>query len=166
MILDDTLDAVGSRTYLNDAAKADVVVAAVASLLTLVADIAFERRSPSKKPEALFGPPSEGAAWHDVLAKLNRVGNGPRLEAQLRSHHDMAVQALGFGLWLPTDTSGSRGFDWQIGATAGPTVARPAGTSDRLCQRGDADGAHRLLAEPDAVLPAQQFSNWLRRLFG
>ena len=112
-ILDDTLDAVGSRTYLNDAAKADVVVAAVASLLTLVADIAFERRSPSKEPEALFGPSAEGAAWHDVLAKLNRVGNGARLEAQLRSHHDLAVQALGFGLWLPTDTSGSRGFDWQ-----------------------------------------------------
>ena len=54
----------------------------------------------------------------------------------------------------------------ESGATAGPTVARPAGTSDRLCQRGDADGAHRLLAEPDAVLPAQQLSNWLRRLFG
>ena len=112
-ILDDTLDAVGSRTYLNDAAKADVVVAAVGSLLTLIADIAFERRVPLKQPEVLFGSPSEGAAWHSALTKLNRVGNGARLEAELRSRHDLAVKALGFGLWSASDDSGPRIFDWD-----------------------------------------------------
>ena len=98
-ILDDTLDDTGTRTYLNDAAKADVVAASVASLLTLIADVAFGKTG-CRTPETLFGQASRTSAWNSVMTKLDRVGNGARIKAELRSRHDLAVRALGFELGL------------------------------------------------------------------
>ena len=46
-VLDETLDEAGTRVYLNDAAKVDVVAASVSSVLTLIADLAFEYRRPA-----------------------------------------------------------------------------------------------------------------------
>ena len=53
-ILEDALDETGSREYINDAAKIDVVAASAAAVLTLIADVAFEHEA-SPPPEELFG---------------------------------------------------------------------------------------------------------------
>ncbi len=100
-ILEDTLDETGTREYINDAAKVDVVAASVGAVLTLIADIAFEHGAGVAPPRSgFFGPPSRDSAWNRVLKKLDRVANGPRIKATLRSRHDLAVRALGFQLGL------------------------------------------------------------------
>ena len=111
-ILDETLDEAGTRAYLNDAAKADVVAASVGAVLTLVADLAFQRDGPADAPGDLFGPPSRGPVWSRVLKKLDRVDGGARLAADLRSRYDLAVRALGFDLGLAR-TRGGRRLDYD-----------------------------------------------------
>ncbi len=86
----------------------------IGSLLTLIADIAFEAWPPSNTPEALFGRPLRASAWNSVMMKLDRVGNGARLGAELRSRHDLAVRALGFDLGLiPHPPPDRRTFDYD-----------------------------------------------------
>ncbi len=112
-ILEDTLDETGTRKYINDAAKVDVVAASVAAVLTLIADIAFEHGAGVASPrEGLFGPPSTGSAWNRVIKKLDRVANGTRVKATLRSRHDLAVRALGFQLGLAR-TRSRPGLDYD-----------------------------------------------------
>ncbi len=112
-ILEDTLDETGTREYINDAAKVDVVAASVAAVLTLIADIAFEHGAGAPPPrEGFFGPPSTDSAWYRVIKKLDRVANGSRIEATLRSQHDLAVRALGFPLGL-TRTRSRPGLDYD-----------------------------------------------------
>ena len=111
-ILEDTLDEAGTREYMNDAAKVDVVAASVAAVLTLIADIAFEHEQSARPPETVFGPPSRTSAWNRVMKKLERVANGTRIRATLRSQHDLAVRALGFQLGL-TRTRSRPGLDWD-----------------------------------------------------
>ena len=106
-VLDDTLDEIGSRVYVNDSAKTEVVAESVGSLLTLIADIAFTNRSASSAPEVLFGSRSSASAWNSVMAKLDRAGD--RIAKRLRSRHDLAVGALGFDLGL-AGTPGLRCF--------------------------------------------------------
>ena len=110
-ILDDTLDDTGTRTYLNDAAKADVVAASVGSLLTLIAGVAFAKPG-CRPPETLFGQASRTSAWNSVMTKLDRVGNGTQIKAELRSRHDLAGRALGFELGLRRAPD-RRGFDYD-----------------------------------------------------
>lgn len=93
-ILEDTLDEAGTREYMNDAAKVDVVAASVAAVLTLIADIAFEHEQSARPPETVFGPPSRTSAWNRVMKKLERVANGTRIRATLRSQHDLAALPL------------------------------------------------------------------------
>ena len=111
-VLDETLDEAGTRVYLNDAAKVDVVAASVSSVLTLIVDLAFEYRRPADTPEGLFGPPSRESAWRTVMEKLDRVDNGVRLAADLRFRYDLAVRALGFDLGL-VRTRSKRRFDYD-----------------------------------------------------
>ncbi len=112
-MLEDTLDETGTREYINDAAKVDVVAASVAGVLTLIADVAFEHGAGVKPPrEDFFGPPSTGSAWNRVIEKLDRVANGPRIRATLRSRHDLAVRALGFQLGL-AGSPRRRGLDYD-----------------------------------------------------
>ena len=121
-ILDDTLDETGNRMYLNDEAKAEVVVRSICSLLKLVAEIACERRScngqeeldgsSANTPDVLFGSPSRESAWRGVMEKLEKVGNGERLREEIRSQYDLAVKALGFDLGL-TGTPGLRSIDYD-----------------------------------------------------
>ncbi len=100
-ILDETLDETGRRKYLNDAGKADVVAASAEAVLALIADIAFERgASEIPAPEGFLGPPSTDSAWRSVMRKLDRVSNGRRIAATLRSRNDLASRALGFQLGL------------------------------------------------------------------
>ncbi len=127
-ILEDTLDETGTRSYLNDAAKADVVVASICSQLKLIADAAFAARPSANAPDVLFGPPSRTSAWHSVMAKLDRVDNGERLKAELLSRHDLAVHALGFDLGL-SGTPGRREFDYDKWVR--PTAAHRLYTPDR-----------------------------------
>ena len=112
-ILEDTLDETGTREYINDAAKTDVVAAAVAAVLTLIADIAFEHgHRAGPPPEDCFGPPSTDSAWNRVTRKLDPVPNGTRIKETLGSRHDLAVRALGFQLGL--DHAGSApGLDYD-----------------------------------------------------
>ena len=106
-ILEDTLDETGSREYINDAAKVDVVAASAAAVLTLIAEVAFDHEAGvTRPPEGLFGPPSTGSAWNRVIKKLDRVANGARIKATLRSCHDLAVRLLGFQLGLARSRSG------------------------------------------------------------
>ena len=111
-VLDETLDEAGTREYLNDAAKVDVVAASVSGVLSLIADLAFECPPPADAPEGLFGPPSRESAWSTVMKKLDRVDNGVRLAADLRSRYDLAVRALGFDLGL-VRTRSKRRFDYD-----------------------------------------------------
>ncbi len=121
-ILDDTLDETGNRIYLNDAAKAEVVVRSLCSQLKLVAEIAFEstsrnghgewNKSSAHPPEVLFGSPSQESAWRGVMEKLEKVGNGQRLREEIQSQYDLAVNAFGFELGL-TSTPGLRGIDYD-----------------------------------------------------
>ena len=106
-ILDDCLRETGARQYVNDASKAETVAACVGSLLTLIAEIAFEYGS--DPPPALFGPPSRRSAWTTVMAGLDRIGNGTRLQADLRCRYDLAVRMLGFDLGL----MGTPGLDYD-----------------------------------------------------
>ena len=106
-ILDDCLRETGTRQYVNDASKAETVAACVGSLLTLIAEIAFEYRS--DPPTALFGPPARCSAWTRAMAGLNRIGNGTRLQAELRCRYDLAVRMLGFDLGL----MGTPGLDYD-----------------------------------------------------
>ncbi len=111
-ILDETLDEAGTRAYLNDAAKAEVVAASIGAVLTLVADLASDQERPADAPEDLFGPRSRGSVWSRVLKKLDRIGGGARLAADLRSRYDLAVRALCFDLGLAR-TRGGRRFDYD-----------------------------------------------------
>ena len=92
---------------MNDASKAETVAACGGSLLTLIAEIAFEYRSHA--PAALFGPPSRRSAWTSAMAGLHGIGNGTRLQAELRCRYDLAVRMLGFDLGL----TGTPGFDYD-----------------------------------------------------
>ena len=121
-MLEDTLDETGTRTYMNDAAKPDVVVGSICLQLMLVEEIAFERGtcdgagdrdsdgSLTNTPDTLFGAPSRESAWKDVMAKLSKVGSGGRLQAEIQSRYGLAVNALGFDLGL-SGTPGRRGID-------------------------------------------------------
>ena len=113
-ILEDTLDENGTREYINDVAKVDVVAASVAALLTLIADIAFEHGAgvAARPAGECLGPPSTGSAWNRVIKKLDRVANGTRIAATLRSRHDLAVRALGFQLGLDP-ARGQPGLDYD-----------------------------------------------------
>ena len=124
-ILDDTLDETGNRIYLNDAAKAEVIVGSICSQLKLIAEIAFERGtwdgagessggngSLADTPDILFGPPSRESAWKGVTEKLSRVENGGQLQAEIQSRYDLAVNALGFDLGL-NGAHGRRGMDYD-----------------------------------------------------
>ncbi len=111
-ILEDTLDETGAREYINDAAKVDVVAASVASILTLIADLAFEHGEGIDPPRKFFGPPSKDSAWNRVIRKLDRVANGTRIKSTLRSRHDLAVRALGFQLGL-TRSRSRPGLDYD-----------------------------------------------------
>ncbi len=112
-ILEDTLDETGTRAYINDAAKVDVVAASVAAIFTLIADVAFEHGAGVEPPrEGFFGPPSKESAWSRVNRKLSRVANGARIKATLRSRHDLAVRALGFQLGL-VRTRSRPGLDYD-----------------------------------------------------
>ena len=112
-ILEDTLDETGTRTYLNDAAKADVVVGSICSQLMLVSEIAFEYSSLVNTPNILFGAPSQNSAWCGVMEKLDRVDSGTRLKAELQSRHNLAVSALGFDLGLDHPQESLRGIDYD-----------------------------------------------------
>ena len=111
-ILDDTLDEVGTRTYLNHAAKAGVVAASICAQLELIAEIADTDESPETPPDALFGPPSLESAWNGVMEKLERVDNGARLRAELQSRYELAAGAVGFDLGLSV-TPAQRGIDYD-----------------------------------------------------
>ncbi len=128
-ILDGALDESGTRPYLNDAAKAEVVAASVCSLLNLVADIAFENRSPADPPDILFGPPSRESAWSQVMEKLERLGNRDRLRGELGSHYGLAGVALGFDLGLGRPSGGTRCLDYDRWVR--PTAIHALYTPDR-----------------------------------
>lgn len=114
-ILDDTLDDAGARAYLNDAAKAEVVAASVGSLLSLIADLAFDKPGCPPPEKVMMGAGtavSRTSAWHGVMAKLEQVDNGARIKAELHSRCDLAARALGFELGLRAAPD-QRRFDYD-----------------------------------------------------
>ena len=125
-ILDETLDEAGTRAYVNDAAKAEVVAASVGAVLTLVADLASGRDRPADAPEGLFGPPSRGSVWSRVLKKLDRVGGGARLAADLRSGTTSR-----FARWASTWGWRGRGASAASTTTGGCGPTKPIGSTPR-----------------------------------
>ena len=59
-ILDDALDETRTRLYLNDEAKAEVIVRSICSQLKLIAEIAFEASS-TNGPRGADGSPGQPA---------------------------------------------------------------------------------------------------------
>lgn len=102
-MLQDCIEEAGTRSYINDGAKAQTIVRAICAQMQLIADFASDEaahESPMTPPAALFGPVSRESSWQQVAEMADRVSGGDGLVSQMRSHLDIAAEALGFGIGL------------------------------------------------------------------